>query len=175
MAKRGFDASQDHDDAVPEPSRKTTYFCSAQQCRLPGTIRGVCNHHWVGATYDWPRITQVLNDMAPLIAEINRARATLCSEASNQREAVSGHVQGQARIEQYLSADQLAYMTVKPAKTYETWVYRLEVLVTAAVQMVMKTRRTPADVNHPAYRDRVRAAQIPGQAADFINEGGLSV
>lgn len=171
--RRAFDANApDVDPHAPAEQQRATFACKAYGCRLPGTLSGVCSHHWEAHTHDWQNVTSILLTMAPLITEINRARTVLCNPGSDPKVQVYGHEEAHARLAPSLDADQTEFMAKNTFTDYHSWMYRIEQLVDNGVRKVMKRRRNEADTNHPAYaarhRARVQAAQIPGQAADFI-------
>lgn len=172
--KRGFNAGADYDGkAATEEVQRLTYNCSANGCILPGTISGVCTHHWEAATYDWSRVTEVLHSMRPMLDEIIHGRKVLSRPESDPKLCTKGHHAAQQRIQNQITEEQLAYLNRREHFTYHGWLYDLETLVTTGVMKVMKSRRTEANKEHPAYANRVQAARIPGQAADFLAENGI--
>lgn len=175
MAKRGFNG----EDTFEEPHQSgpviKTHNCKAHGCPLAGSLDGVCANHWIAHTHDWPRVTATLVRMRSLIEEANRARKVLCDPHSIPGVAIKGHIAAAERIAGDLSEEQVEAFKAKPPHDYRGWAYMLESMITAAVMTEIKQRRTPDDLEHPAYRARVRAAQVPGQAADFLANEGLSI
>lgn len=174
--RKTFDPNANYEAAAPAAEQqRATFACKAYGCRLPGTLSGVCSHHWEAHTHDWQNVTSILLTMAPLITEINRARTVLCNPASDPKMQVYGHTEAQERLGPSLDAEQLEFLDKNTFTDYHSWMYRIEQLVDNGVRKVMKRRRNEADTNHPAYaarhRARAEAARIPGQAADLVPEG----
>ncbi len=173
MASRAFNENENYEaPQQPAEQQRATFACKAYGCRLPGTLSGVCSHHWEAHTHDWQNVTAILLTMAPLITEINRARAILCNPASDPQIQVYGHHEAHKRLATHLDEDQQGFLAKNGYTDYHSWMYRIEQLVDNGVRKVMKRRRNEADTKHPAYaarhRARVQAAQVPGQAADFL-------
>lgn len=163
-------ASMDEHDRPPAAPAKPSHACRANGCMMPGAIQGHCAHHWKSHTHDWPRITATLYELQPLVNEILLSRRIMSSAESDPELCVKGHIPAAARIAECLTAEQHRYIDEKKPRDYHAWAYHLEFVVTFAIQKVIKRRRDERNTDHPMYRNRVRAAQIPGQAADFLEE-----
>lgn len=172
--RRAFNAADvpEHDAPPAGPSRPT-FACRANGCQMVGAIQGHCTHHWQAHTHDWPRITQTMRESQVMVDEIRLARQLLVNPEGNPLEQTRGHVEAHRRLLPSLDADEVAFIASKAPKTYNHWVYQVEMLLGARITKVVKRRRDERNHEHPAYANRVRAAQIPGQAADFLNEEGF--
>ncbi len=167
--KRGFNAGADYDKtSTSEEAEKVTYHCRAHHCPLTGAFEGHCSHHWWGNTHDWARITKKMHEHRSLVSEILRAKRLFADMASNPRTVISGHVDAQARLWPNLTEAQREFLMAKPIRSYHGWVYRLETMLTDVIYQEVKRHRDESNLEHPANAHRVRAAQIPGQAADFL-------
>lgn len=176
MAARGFNANENYETpAGPETPTKLTYHCRAHNCPMPASTHGHCVHHWRANTHDWGRITGTIYSLKPLVDEILYARTLLSNPEGNPDAQVKGHIAAAARLEPYLSDEQKEYLAKRPAKTYNALSFNLEILLQAAIQRVLKHTKDERNTEHPDYANRVRAAQIPGQAADFLAGEGLGL